>query len=67
MPFCLSFLPSAQNYTRVTFDVAVALVCLLSLVLCGRSILRGIVLQQVGDFYHKQSMTVMKNRDVVIS
>ncbi|XP_034044330.1 LOW QUALITY PROTEIN: mucolipin-1a [Thalassophryne amazonica] len=36
----------AQNYTHVAFDVVVALVCLLSLVLCGRSILRGIMLQQ---------------------
>lgn len=39
--------PTAQNYTRVAFDVAVALVCLLSLLLCGRSILRGVTLQQV--------------------
>ncbi|KAL3066844.1 hypothetical protein OYC64_016735 [Pagothenia borchgrevinki] len=36
----------AENYTRVAFDVAVALVCTLSLLLCGRSILRGIILQQ---------------------
>ncbi|KAM7418938.1 hypothetical protein PAMA_016183 [Pampus argenteus] len=36
----------AENYTRVAFDVAVALVCMLSLLLCGRSILRGIILQQ---------------------
>ncbi|KAL6110225.1 mcoln1 [Pungitius sinensis] len=35
----------AENYTRLAFDVAVALVCMLSLVLCGRSILRGITLQ----------------------
>ncbi|XP_034713094.1 mucolipin-1a isoform X1 [Etheostoma cragini] len=35
-----------ENYTRVAFDVAVALVCMLSLLLCGRSILRGIMLQQ---------------------
>ncbi|XP_008289798.1 mucolipin-1a [Stegastes partitus] len=34
------------NYTRVAFDVTVALVCTLSLLLCGRSILRGIMLQQ---------------------
>lgn len=38
----------AENYTRVAFDVSVALLCLLSLLLCGRSILRGIILQQVG-------------------
>ncbi|XP_056264320.1 mucolipin-1-like isoform X2 [Pseudoliparis swirei] len=36
----------ADNYTRVAFDVAVALVCMLSLLLCGRSILRGITLQR---------------------
>ncbi|XP_061839935.1 mucolipin-1a [Nerophis lumbriciformis] len=36
----------AENYTRLAFDVAVALVCTLSLLLCGRSILRGIMLQQ---------------------
>lgn len=41
------FKPPAESYTRVAFDVAVALVCMLSLLLCGRSILRGIVLQQV--------------------
>ena len=31
----------------LTFDVAVSVVCLLSLLLCGRSIIRGIILQQV--------------------
>ncbi|TNM85517.1 hypothetical protein fugu_007788 [Takifugu bimaculatus] len=46
----------AQNYTRVTFDVAVALVCLLSLVLCGRSILRGIVLQQEYVDFFKENL-----------
>ncbi|XP_045074650.1 mucolipin-1-like [Coregonus clupeaformis] len=35
----------AENHTRLTFDVVVAIVCMLSLVLCGRSILRGIRLQ----------------------
>ncbi|XP_037111434.1 mucolipin-1b isoform X1 [Syngnathus acus] len=35
----------AENYARVFFDVLVALVCLLSLLLCGRSILRGVLLQ----------------------
>ncbi|XP_069553281.1 mucolipin-1a [Brachyistius frenatus] len=40
----------AENYTRVTFDVAVALVCMLSLLLCSRSILRGVMLQQ--EFVH---------------
>ncbi|KAM6939719.1 LOW QUALITY PROTEIN: mucolipin-1a [Xenentodon cancila] len=46
----------AENYTRVAFDVAVALVCLLSLVLCGRSILRGIVLQQEFVRYFKENL-----------
>uniref|UniRef100_A0A674BG16 Mucolipin TRP cation channel 1a n=1 Tax=Salmo trutta TaxID=8032 RepID=A0A674BG16_SALTR len=35
----------AENYTRLTFDVVVVIVCILSLLLCGRSILRGIILQ----------------------
>ncbi|XP_058510521.1 mucolipin-1b [Solea solea] len=35
----------AENYAREFFDVLVAVVCLLSLLLCGRSVLRGIVLQ----------------------
>uniref|UniRef100_A0A4W6EDM3 Mucolipin TRP cation channel 1 n=1 Tax=Lates calcarifer TaxID=8187 RepID=A0A4W6EDM3_LATCA len=35
----------AENYAREFFDVLVAIVCLLSLLLCGRSILRGILLQ----------------------
>ncbi|KAL4657962.1 mucolipin-1-like isoform X1 [Arapaima gigas] len=35
----------AENYTRLALDVLVAVVCLLSLVLCGRSILRGVLLQ----------------------
>ncbi|XP_051904747.1 mucolipin-1-like isoform X2 [Hippocampus zosterae] len=35
----------AENYAREFFDVLVALVCLLSLLLCGRSILRGVLLQ----------------------
>uniref|UniRef100_A0A3Q3S1F9 Mucolipin TRP cation channel 1b n=1 Tax=Mastacembelus armatus TaxID=205130 RepID=A0A3Q3S1F9_9TELE len=33
------------DYAREFFDVLVAFVCVLSLLLCGRSILRGIVLQ----------------------
>uniref|UniRef100_A0A8C2XQS4 Mucolipin TRP cation channel 1a n=1 Tax=Cyclopterus lumpus TaxID=8103 RepID=A0A8C2XQS4_CYCLU len=36
----------AENYTRLAFDVAVALVCMLSLLLCGRSIMRGVTLQK---------------------
>ncbi|KAJ8254441.1 hypothetical protein COCON_G00210530 [Conger conger] len=35
----------AENYQRLLFDLFVAAVCLLSLVLCGRSIIRGIFLQ----------------------
>ncbi|KAM8825025.1 mucolipin-1b isoform 1-T1 [Synchiropus picturatus] len=35
----------AENYAREFFDVLVALVCLLSLLLCGRSVVRGILLQ----------------------
>lgn len=37
----------ADSYARVWFDVTVAVVCILSLLLCGRSIIRGIVLQNV--------------------
>ncbi|KAM8825026.1 mucolipin-1b isoform 2-T2 [Synchiropus picturatus] len=36
---------AAENYAREFFDVLVALVCLLSLLLCGRSVVRGILLQ----------------------
>ncbi|KAM7386301.1 hypothetical protein PAMA_009099 [Pampus argenteus] len=35
----------AESYAREFFDVLVAFVCLLSLLLCGRSILRGFLLQ----------------------
>ncbi|KAG5832972.1 hypothetical protein ANANG_G00296930 [Anguilla anguilla] len=35
----------AENYQRLLFDLLVAVVCLLSLLLCGRSIVRGIFLQ----------------------
>ncbi|CAL8270787.1 unnamed protein product [Lota lota] len=35
----------ADSYAREAFDVLVAVVCLLSLVLCGRSVLRGVILQ----------------------
>ncbi|KAJ3614338.1 hypothetical protein NHX12_017912 [Muraenolepis orangiensis] len=43
----------AENYARLAFDIAVALVCMLSLVLCGRSILRGIILQyEFVAFFH---------------
>ncbi|XP_037118796.1 mucolipin-1a [Syngnathus acus] len=46
----------AENYTRLAFDVAVALVCTLSLVLCGRSILRGIILQQEFVQFFKKNL-----------
>ncbi|KAM4604380.1 mucolipin-1a [Polymixia lowei] len=50
----------AESYTRLAFDVAVALVCMLSLVLCGRSILRGITLQHefVGFFRDRMDRKV---------
>ncbi|XP_053193770.1 mucolipin-1b isoform X1 [Scomber japonicus] len=35
----------AESYARELYDVVVAFVCLVSLLLCGRSILRGILLQ----------------------
>lgn len=44
---------SAESYAREFFDVLVAFVCLLSLLLCGRSIFRGILLQHV-----KQNISV---------
>ncbi|XP_041943446.1 mucolipin-1b [Alosa sapidissima] len=45
----------ADSNARVAFDVTVAVVCLLSLVLCGRSILRGVLLQNefVQFFKHR--------------
>lgn len=45
----------AENYAREFFDVLVAFVCLLSLLLCGRSIMRGILLQHeyVQFFKHR--------------
>nr|XP_046270038.1 mucolipin-1b isoform X2 [Scatophagus argus] len=50
----------AENYAREFFDVVVAFVCLLSLLLCGRSILRGILLQHeyVQFFKHKLGRSV---------
>ncbi|XP_066563861.1 mucolipin-1a isoform X2 [Amia ocellicauda] len=36
----------AESYARLAFDVIVLVVCVLSLLLCGRSILRGVLLQQ---------------------
>ncbi|XP_062244439.1 mucolipin-1-like [Platichthys flesus] len=46
----------AENYSRVAFDVVVALVCMVSLLLCGRSILRGITLQQEFVEFFKESL-----------
>ncbi|XP_070778681.1 mucolipin-1b [Enoplosus armatus] len=50
----------AESYAREFFDVLVAFVCLLSLLLCGRSILRGILLQHeyVQFFKHKLGRSV---------
>uniref|UniRef100_A0A667W7Y2 Mucolipin TRP cation channel 1a n=1 Tax=Myripristis murdjan TaxID=586833 RepID=A0A667W7Y2_9TELE len=44
------------DYTHVAFDVIVALVCMLSLVLCGRSIMRGVMLQQEFVQFFKESL-----------
>lgn len=46
----------AENYTRMAYDIIVAVVCLLSLLLCGRSILRGIILQQEFVQFFKESL-----------
>ncbi|KAF7689504.1 mucolipin-1a [Silurus meridionalis] len=43
----------AENYTRVAFDVFVLLICVCSLVLCGRSIFRGVLLQHEFVQYFK--------------
>ncbi|XP_035471540.2 mucolipin-1 [Scophthalmus maximus] len=50
----------AENYARQFFDVLVAIVCLLSLLLCGRSIVRGILLQYeyVQFFSHRLGRSV---------
>ncbi|TMS14659.1 Mucolipin-1 [Larimichthys crocea] len=49
-----------RAYAREFFDVLVAFVCLLSLLLCGRSIVRGILLQHeyVQFFKHKLGRSV---------
>lgn len=46
----------ADSYARVLFDVAVAVVCILSLILCGRSIVRGIILQNELVQYFKDTL-----------
>ncbi|XP_024289185.1 mucolipin-1-like isoform X1 [Oncorhynchus tshawytscha] len=50
----------AENYAREAFDLLVAIVCLLSLLLCGRSILRGVILQHeyVQFFRHRLNHSV---------
>ncbi|XP_071360924.1 mucolipin-1a isoform X1 [Trachinotus anak] len=46
----------ADSYSRVAFDIVVALVCVVSLLLCGRSILRGIMLQQEFVQFFKETL-----------
>ncbi|XP_013864322.1 mucolipin-1b isoform X2 [Austrofundulus limnaeus] len=61
IPDCYTFaITSAESYALEFFDVLVAFVCLLSLLLCGRSILRGILLQNeyVQFFCHKLGRSV---------
>uniref|UniRef100_A0A671VZ12 Mucolipin TRP cation channel 1a n=1 Tax=Sparus aurata TaxID=8175 RepID=A0A671VZ12_SPAAU len=53
---CFGFYDNTENYTRLTFDVAVALLCMLSLLLCGRSILRGIMLQKEFVHFFKETL-----------
>ncbi|XP_039626368.1 mucolipin-1a [Polypterus senegalus] len=36
----------AENYSRLAFDVIVVILCIMSFLLCGRSIVRGLFLQQ---------------------
>ncbi|KAG7279706.1 hypothetical protein CRUP_011638 [Coryphaenoides rupestris] len=45
IPDCYTFAITRTATPGWCFDVLVAVVCLLSLVLCGRSVLRGVVLQ----------------------
>lgn len=46
----------ADSYARVWFDVIVAVVCILSLILCSRSIIRGIILQNEFVKYFRNSL-----------
>ncbi|KAK2816843.1 hypothetical protein Q5P01_025034 [Channa striata] len=46
----------AESYSRLAFDVIVAMLCLVSLLLCGRSILRGIILQQEFVQFFKETL-----------
>ncbi|CAN9505952.1 unnamed protein product [Ophioblennius macclurei] len=46
----------AESYVREFFDLLVALVCLLSLLLCGRSVARGVALQsEYVRFFQRKS------------
>ncbi|KAI1884066.1 hypothetical protein AGOR_G00222560 [Albula goreensis] len=47
----------AENYLRLLFDLMVALVCLLSLLLCSRSIIRGIFLQNEFVRFFRRSLS----------
>ncbi|CAM2109677.1 unnamed protein product [Caretta caretta] len=52
-----------DNTFRVFFDVAVILVCVLSFILCARSIIRGLMLQhELGHFFQRHY-----NQDVSLS
>ncbi|KAM9115003.1 mucolipin-1 isoform 3-T5 [Pangshura tecta] len=52
-----------DNTFRMAFDVAVILVCVLSFVLCARSIIRGLILQhELGHFFQR-----CYNQDVCLS
>uniref|UniRef100_A0A8C1TXR3 Mucolipin 1a n=1 Tax=Cyprinus carpio TaxID=7962 RepID=A0A8C1TXR3_CYPCA len=52
----VSFHIKSDSYARVWFDVAVIVVCIFSLLLCGRSIIRGIILQNEFVKYFKSSL-----------
>ncbi|XP_053868622.1 mucolipin-1 isoform X1 [Malaclemys terrapin pileata] len=52
-----------DNTFRMFFDVAVILVCVLSFILCARSIIRGLMLQhELGHFFQRRY-----NQDVCLS
>ncbi|XP_027011758.1 mucolipin-1a [Tachysurus fulvidraco] len=46
----------AESNSRLAFDVVVGLICAISLLLCGRSILRGILLQREFVRYFKNKL-----------
>ncbi|XP_030582694.1 mucolipin-1a isoform X2 [Archocentrus centrarchus] len=45
-----------QTYARLAFDIVVLLMCMLSLMLCGRSIIRGIILQKEFVQFFRQTL-----------